>query len=165
MLVSSGHLILASAIFKALFHSGLPAGQTTSQPRAGINLPGDDSRAFEILMNIIHGHVGKVPEQVDLEMMAKLSVLVDKYQVWQVMDLYVKMWMLKLEDSIPTSYTPDIMAWLSISWVFKLREVFRGISRIAQQESTARLSDKRRMHLPIPHAIIGTVQLCRWSTE
>lgn len=165
MRVSSRHLILASPVFKAIIESRLPAGQTTSQPRAEITLHNDDPGAFEILMNIMHNHVRKVPDRVDLEMMVKLSVLVDKYQVWQVMGLYVEMWMLKLHDSMPTSYTSDIMSWLSISWVFKLREDFKRVSRIAQQESTAKLTNNGPNPLPVPRTIIGNAEPRRYLAQ
>ncbi|CZR60549.1 uncharacterized protein PAC_10445 [Phialocephala subalpina] len=71
-------------------YSTLPPSENLSQGRVELNLPDDNPAAFQILLNIIHGHVRKVPDQVDLKTMTKLSVLVDKYQVHKVVELIVQ---------------------------------------------------------------------------
>lgn len=157
MLVSSRHLILASPVFKAMFRSGFRESHLlASQELAEIDLPEDDPGAFEILLNIIHGHVRKVPEHVDLKELVELSILIDKYQLLDIMKLYIQMWMSRLRDSAPRTYTADILPWLTISWVFKLQDDFKAISKLAEQGSSNRLCDNKT-RLPIPNTVLGSI--------
>ncbi|KAF8865160.1 hypothetical protein BDZ45DRAFT_581276 [Acephala macrosclerotiorum] len=162
MLVSSKHLVLASPVFKAMFRSGFQECQILqSQGRVEVDLPDDDPAAFQILLNVIHGHVRKVPDEVNLETMTKLSILVDKYQVHEVVELYVRHWMPKLRESLPTSFTPNILPWISISWVFRLREDFKTVTRIAERESSSDLGKNSDVALPIPTTVLGSIDASR----
>src|SRR3954466_2087820 len=82
MHVSSKHLTLASPVFHAMlkrsvFKEGidLAAGGTVEIP-----LPDDNPAAFGILLWMIHGKFSQVQRKVDLKLLAKIAILVDKYQ-------------------------------------------------------------------------------------
>jgi hypothetical protein len=159
MLVSSKHLMLASPVFKAMLqHNNFKEGDTLrSSGKAKVELPDDDPAALRILLDIIHGRVRQVPRQVNLKIMTELSVIVDKYQMLEVVELYVELWMSTLKSSVPTFFTADLLAWLNISWVFGLADIFKQISRIAMRGSTD-LFGARESHLPIPQPVFGKSQ-------
>jgi BTB/POZ domain len=160
MLVSSKHLMLASPVFKAMLqHSNFKEGDTLrSSGKVKVELPDDDPAALRILLDIIHGRVRQVPRHVNLKIMTELSVLVDKYQMLEVVELYVEVWMSTLKSSVPMFFTADLLAWLSISWVFGLADIFKQISRIAMRGSTD-LFGAHESHLPIPQPVFGKFQL------
>lgn len=159
MLVSSKHLMLASPVFKAMLqHNNFKEGDTLrSSGQAKVPLPDDDPTALKILLDIVHGRVRAVPRQVTLKVMTELSVLVDKYQMLEVVELYVEVWMNTLKTSVPMFFTADLLAWLSISWVFGLADIFKQISRIAMRGSTD-LFGAHESHLPIPQPVFGKFQ-------
>jgi len=160
MLVSSKHLMLASPMFKAMLqHSNFKEGdELRSSGQVKVPLPDDDPAALKILLDIVHGRVRQVPRHVNLTTMTELSVLVDKYQMLEVVELYVEMWMSTLKTSVPMFFTADLLSWLSISWVFGLGEIFKQISRIAMRGSTD-LFGAHESHLPIPQPVFGKYQL------
>lgn len=156
MLVSSKHLMLASPVFKAMLqYSNFKEGDDLrSSGQVKVPLPDDDPAALRILLDIVHGRVRQVPRHVNLKTMTELSVLVDKYQMLEVVELYVEMWMSTLKTSVPMFFTADLLPWLSISWVFGLADIFKQISRIAMRGSTD-LFGAHESHLPIPQPVFG----------
>ncbi|KAE9378227.1 hypothetical protein N431DRAFT_435400 [Stipitochalara longipes BDJ] len=162
MLVSSKHLMLASPMFKAMLqHSNFKEGdELRSSGQVKVPLPDDDPAALKILLDIVHGRVRQVPRHVNLTTMTELSVLVDKYQMLEVVELYVEMWMSTLKTSVPMFFTADLLAWLSISWVFGLGDIFKQISRIAMRGSTD-LFGAHESHLPIPQPVFAAISDAR----
>lgn len=161
MLVSSKHLMLASPVFKAMLqHSNFKEGDTLrSSGQVKVPLPDDEPAALKILLDIVHGKVRQVPRQVSLKTMTELSVLVDKYQMLEVVEIYVEIWMNTLKTSVPIFFTADLLSWLSISWVFGLADIFKQISRIAMRGSTE-LFGAHESHLPIPQPVFGKPHPC-----
>jgi hypothetical protein len=159
MLVSSKHLMLASPVFKAMLqHSNFREGDTLqSSGQVKVPLPDDDPTAFKILLDIIHGRVRQVPRQVNLQIMTDLSVLVDKYQMLEVVELYAEIWMSTLKMCVPNFFTADLLPWLSISWVFGLADQFKQITRIAMRGSTDKFG-QHESYLPIPQHVFGKSQ-------
>ena len=157
MLVSSRHMMLASPVWKAMLqHSNFKEGeQLRSKGKVEVPLPDDDPTAFELLLNIIHGRVRQVPRQVTLETVASLGVLVDKYQMQEVVELHVELWMPALRSKLPGRLTEDYLQWLSISWVFKLRAEFKILTRIAIRESSCKLSGSKENSFLVPDTVLG----------
>jgi BTB/POZ domain len=156
MLVSAKHLMLASPVFKAMLqHSTFKEGDTLrTSGQVKVPLPDDDPTALKILLDIVHGRVRQVPRQVNLKVMTDLSVLVDKYQMLEIVELYAEIWMSTLKSSVPIFFTADLLPWLSISWVFGLADQFKQVSRIAMRGSTE-LFGAREEYLPIPQHVFG----------
>ena len=48
-------------------------------------------RRFTVLANIVHGKPWPVPLRVDLPLWVKLAVLIDKYQLREVVEVYSRM--------------------------------------------------------------------------
>lgn len=159
MLVSSKHLMLASPVFKAMLQPGryLEGTKLQSGGATVVELPEDDPDALEILLSIVYAQTQTqdLPTEVSLETMTGLSVLVDKYQMYQVGQLCVRLWMLELKKSVPTELDNTLMSWLSISWVFKLPDIFKQVARIATHESCGHLAENVERVLPVPETVLG----------
>jgi BTB/POZ domain len=86
--VSSKHLTLASPVFKALLRGGF-AERTDldTEDIAQVHLPDDDASAFWLLLYVIHGQPKKVPSTLSLRMLARVTVVIDKYQLHEVAEM------------------------------------------------------------------------------
>lgn len=104
-----------------------------------IPLPEDDLVAFTILLYIIHGKTSQVPRTISVELLATLSILVDKYELLEVVGIYSDVWILanyrfrKIELAVPDDI--DLL-WLSISWVFRKEEIFENITKVMIRNSS-----------------------------
>ncbi|KKA24987.1 hypothetical protein T310_0968 [Rasamsonia emersonii CBS 393.64] len=140
MRVSSSHLTLASAYFKVMFRGDWKEKHTlSSDGSVSISMEHWPSEML-ILMNIIHGHTFKIPRALPLEKLAKLAVLVDYYQCFEVVEVYSEMWINHLNADFPKAYSRDLILWICISEVFRRPEQYKAATRIAIRES----------HGPIP---------------
>jgi hypothetical protein len=95
MLVSSKHLMSASTVFKAMLRAGaFQEGQTlNSTGRVSIPLPDDNPDAMKVLLDILHHRNRQVPKTVTLSLMTHLTILVDKYQMVEVLEAYQPIWL------------------------------------------------------------------------
>jgi len=86
MIVSSKHMMLASPAFKAMLQPGRfrEGIRRNAAGQLEVDLPDDDQDIMVIVLNIIHGRNRLVPKQADPEMLTKLAILVDKYQMVEV---------------------------------------------------------------------------------
>ncbi|CZR60552.1 uncharacterized protein PAC_10448 [Phialocephala subalpina] len=160
MLVSAKHLMLASPVFKAMFKHDFVEGETLrATGKVEVALPDDDTTAMEIVLNIIHGRVRQVPKQLTLDVVTALSIIVDKYRMHEVVELYVELWIAHLKPSMPKYYSQDLYKWLSVAWVFKLPDIFKHISWISARETYAGgfLTPPPDPSLPIPEPILAEI--------
>lgn len=156
MRVSSSHLTLASPVFKRLLKGGFAESRSLdSTGTAEVPLPEDNPQALQILLNIIHGHVKKVPRAMGIGMLTHISILIDKYCLHEVTEIFTDMWFEKLKGDIPGSFTKDLMCWLCVSWVLRKSEVFKGTTKIAMRESQGHLGGTTDLDLPIPTSVLG----------
>lgn len=89
LLVSSRHMILASRVLKAMLRGPFIEGQTLRESgEFEIALSEDDTIAFIILMDIVHGRTSRVPRTVTLNLLTTLSLLVDKYELLEAVDVF-----------------------------------------------------------------------------
>lgn len=147
MKLSSKHLIMASGYFNKMFQG--PWKENTTHT---VEASEWDIEAMLILMNIIHGHVRKVPRSISLEMLAKIAVLVDYYQCHEVAELHVDCWLRTLSQKLPEQYGRDLVLWLAISWVFSQKSIFQALAKVILEESSGPLDT---LGLPIPQNIVG----------
>ncbi|APA11747.1 hypothetical protein sscle_08g065170 [Sclerotinia sclerotiorum 1980 UF-70] len=145
MLVSSKHMSLASPVFKAMLQaSHFKEGRELAfAGKVEISLPDDDPDAFAILMCIIHGRTRSVPREIDLDLLSRISTLVDKYQLREVVEIISDRWISQLESEIPKELTDDLLPWLSIAWVFEKSSIFKETTRIAERQSKGRIGEDR----------------------
>jgi hypothetical protein len=157
MRVSSKHLILASPTFRSMLGPNFEEGQRLRiEGSTDIALGDDDPDAFEILLNIIHGLTRRVPRRVTLDMLTKLAVLVNYYQMHEVVELFSDTWINTLaKEGLPQSYSTETIRWLLISWVFHKPMEFQAVSRIIELGCDETLEDDFDESLPVPSPIIG----------
>ena len=154
--LSSKHLTLASPVFKKMLQ-GPWRESTVSSGCQTVDASEWDVETTLILMNILHSRVRSVPRTISLEMLAKIAVLVDYYECYEALELFVDIWIEKLSRNLPTEYGRDLVLWLAISWVFSKDTLFQGITKVALTESRGLL---QTFHLPIPQRLVG-----RWRAK
>ena len=151
---STRHLILASAVFKRLFHVSFKEGcQLSSQGYTELLLPDDDPAALLVLLQLIHSHIRKVPRTVDLRTFTETAILVDKYELLETTELVADHWFQALANDIPSTLNENLLPWICISSVFKKPEIFKKVTKVAQLESEGRLEVD---YLPIPQSALGS---------
>jgi hypothetical protein len=162
MLVSSKAMTLVSPVFKAMLrHQAFKEGHDLANGQAEIPLPDDDSVALQILLDIIHHHIGRAPRNVDLHTATNIAILIDKYQVHEVVLLYSEIWIkLKSSSPLPFTLTATLLPWLCISWVFGLIDEFNHLTRVTQITSiggfqNTRFAQQDIPDLPIPTRVFG----------
>jgi BTB/POZ domain len=156
MRVSSKHLTLVSPVFKSLLKGGfLEAQALSSAGTAEVSLPDDDPQALEILLNIIHGRSKKVPLEVSVAKLTELAILVDKYGLHEVSQMYSAAWIDSLKESLPTEFTEELLQWMWVSRVFSKPECFAKTTKIALLESESPLYNNAETTLPIPESVLG----------
>ena len=154
MLVSSRHLILASSVFGAMLQDSFNEGQILrSAGYLELPLPDDDPVVFSILLDVIHGHTRKVPRTIDFKLLIQISILVDKYQLQEVVEVFSDGWIQGLSRRVPARLTADLIHWLYIFWVFGQSDKFKLVTRIMERESVGTTWTE---DLPIPPAVLGT---------
>jgi hypothetical protein len=155
--VSSRHLALASGFFKStLAKDGWLEGHPSAEDgKYHLSAADWDPEAFLILLRIFHLRNRDVPRSITLEMLARLAVLVDYYRCSEAVEVFSEMWINTARSAYPTSatYGRDLVLWMCIAWVFKLREEFTQTTKAAiLQSKTPTVQD---MYLPIPGVVIG----------
>ncbi|KAK7424794.1 hypothetical protein QQZ08_008423 [Neonectria magnoliae] len=120
--VSSQHLVLASPVFKQMLQGPWKERSSSTGLFSLISTSEWDAKAFMILMNIMHGHHWEVPKSPDLEMLTKFAVVVDYYQCYEIVDIFVDRWLRDMEGDLPTRYGKASVMWLCVSWVFSRSE-------------------------------------------
>ncbi|KAK7753385.1 hypothetical protein SLS62_004675 [Diatrype stigma] len=111
-----------------------------------------DTEAFMILLDIIHGHHRAVPRAVSLEMLGKITILVDYYKCHEIVELFVDLWIADLKKDLPTSYGKVSTLWLSISRVFLRDDIFEEMTAITIMECRGPLNT---MGLPLSADLLG----------
>lgn len=149
--VSSKHLTLVSPVLKRLI---------ADSPEY-LELPDDDLEAFKILLNIIHGRVRQVPLKVNLDMLRNIAMIVEKYQMVEVVELYVKIWVKELPYPSADDFENDLLRWICVCWIFKLPVEFKRITRIAVWDTSSKIEVPVDESFSFPHRILGRVSVKR----
>lgn len=150
--LSSALLIDTSSYFK----KSLSEQWNAPDPESGYKwtLVGKDwdGEAFLLLMNILHNKARAVPRNIDLEMFAKIAVLVDYYGCHEVVELWADTWSSPGGTFVNSYYSRDTLLKLTISWVFRQRETFRNATKVAIRASRGPI---QTLDLPIPKLVVG----------
>lgn len=157
MLVSSKILMLVSPVFKAMLqHDNFKEGVELSKGGVEVPLPDDDPTAWKILLGVMHHNPLAVPREVDLTTMTNIAILVDKYQLSNLLHFHAERWIEHLTRSdpgLPFDLDTNLVSWLCISWVFGLFNEFTDMTRIAIRQSSGSIWNDR--DLPIPDHVFG----------
>jgi hypothetical protein len=120
------------------------------------NLEVVDCNAFLLVMNVIHGRTRQVDRHVDLEMLAKISVIVDDLGCHEPIEVFSDMWIEELQPCIPIEYTRELILWMCIATVFNRSDILKHCSRIAILKSAGQVPT---LGLPIRQSTIGKKQI------
>jgi hypothetical protein len=153
-LVSSEHLKLASPGFEDLVINA-----NNLKGKGGVDGPyyflleECDEEALHILLNILHLKNRGVPRKVSLEMLAKHAVLVDRYQCFEAVEVFVAIWTeaALANNPVPSTYCRRLVLWLYIAWVFRLLQAFKNATATVIEFGFD--GSLRTMGLPIPSVI------------
>ncbi|KAK5651016.1 hypothetical protein OQA88_2097 [Cercophora sp. LCS_1] len=150
--VSSRHLILASPVFKSALTGGWKEGMRT-EGEFQISSQGWDATALGIFLNAIHCQYKRVPRSLELEMLAKIAVIVDYYAAHQAMEILGPIWINGLRSSLPTTkcHNRTIALWICVSWVFGDESAFQAATKVAIHYGRSNMTD---FGLPIPGQVI-----------
>lgn len=153
--VSAKHLIFASPVFKKILTGGFKESITYLQ-KGSVEITAEtwDIDALIIVLQAIHGQHYLTPQELTLEMLAKVAVIADYYECKNALYLLADMWIKKMEQDIPTpTITPrDLILWLWIAWFFRLHYIFKLSTSIAISQSDGWIDS---LGLPIPGNVIG----------
>ncbi|ELQ37649.1 hypothetical protein OOU_Y34scaffold00588g7 [Pyricularia oryzae Y34] len=147
---------LELGIIESTGHQGINRGMDSDVSLTGSSRSEVREEALAILMRILHGKNQHVPKAVNLELLAKIAVLVDYYNCPDAAGLAAEIWIPKLTP--PTQVSKDLVFWLLVSWVFGRDEIFRAMIRIAIRESQGPL---QTYNLPIPENITDRIDRLR----
>lgn len=127
VLVSSKHLMDASKRFKIMLSgTWLEANVVHADGLRHVDMEGFDIDAFLVVMHILHHKNRKVPEDVGLEMLAKIAVIVDDLDCLEALLPWRDQWTSHLSatsDSL-RRYGRNLILWIMTSAIFNLPEFF-----------------------------------------
>ncbi|KAM3066354.1 hypothetical protein ACMFMG_003137 [Clarireedia jacksonii] len=163
MVVSSKHMCLASPVFKAMLKGGFQeAEKLREKGKIEIPLPDDDAAAFKVLARLIHGRFSAIPSSVSLLLFTHIAILVDKYQMHEILQLSASSWsiLLKWGGGFCTSW-PDRFRWLCITYVLRMAPEFKDITQTICREcdrNIAKLIEECDLtFLPIPQSVLNAI--------
>jgi hypothetical protein len=139
--VSSLKLISSSRYFQAMLKGpGFREGEELKEHGlVEIKLlnPEDEPTAMMIVLGILYGNDVQVPIKLDLPTLDKVAVLVDKYQWHALVTPHAISWFDSLLDSqgLPDAFDETLWMWLFIAWLFGMKDHFKALSRVAQQDA------------------------------
>ncbi|OAA61780.1 glutathione s-transferase [Niveomyces insectorum RCEF 264] len=165
--VSSKHLSLASPHFRDRFawrlagrSGGYNGGKhgndedaVHADGRVHVVLDGLDAAAVIAVFNIVHGRGGRdrVPKAVDLEALARIAVVVDRFRLQDAVELYAERWIDDLyrrrgvtspsstAGRAAGSQQRDLALWIYVAYVFQRADIFREATKVAATQSTGPL--------------------------
>ncbi|KAF4509344.1 hypothetical protein G6O67_003522 [Ophiocordyceps sinensis] len=137
MKLSSKHLMLASSYFKKMMTNQWKEADKNTAPGYSyvVSATDWDAQALTILMRVIHGRTALVPRTIELELLAKIAVLVDYYDCFEAVAIFSETWNRNLdrtEDGDPYEdedlyedlhYSKDTLLRLFVSWCFGPKDV------------------------------------------
>ena len=102
-----------------------------------------------ILLNIVHGLARRLPRHIDLSLLGDIAILVDKYGLHEVTEVYTGAYFRDLygpESSLPSQLTD----WIFVAWVFGMAVEFKQLTRDTILTCGSQFQDKG---LPLPDSL------------
>ncbi|KAI9645547.1 hypothetical protein NHQ30_006289 [Ciborinia camelliae] len=166
ILVSSKHMSLVSPVFKAMLQGNFLEGLKLKETgKIELPLPEDDPHAWKILINIIHCRFNSVPLEVTLPLFTQLAVLVDKYQMLEVLHIFIPIWKRGLKFQPNSLSEEDLIRWICVAWMFNLADEFKQITARIQYICVGDFGHLiKRLNLdslPIPQLVIDKIDAFR----
>ncbi|KAK2757355.1 hypothetical protein FQN54_004869 [Arachnomyces sp. PD_36] len=152
--VSSKHLRLACPYFERMLGNGWLEGHNLQSGASNrVSVSNCDLRAFLVVLNIVHGRTRKVPFDVSLDLLFEIAIIVNYYECFEAVEVYLPYWFHGLEP-VPGSSSFDLIKWLCISWVFRKTNIFFRVTRILLRQGKGQL---QHLNLPISKLVIDTI--------
>lgn len=118
-----------------------------------ISMEGWDVEALLIFIKIIHCRHSDIPRKLNLEMLAKIAVLLDYHECKEAVRFFSDAWISSLEEKVPNStYSRELILWIWVSWFFRLPSHFGEATSTAMSWSIGKVDN---LGLPIPGKVIG----------
>jgi hypothetical protein len=159
--VSALKLASSSRYFQAMLESStFPEGRTLKENgfvQVELSGPEDDPIAMMVILGIIYENNVEVPTEMDLSMMKKVAVLIDKYQ-WHGLGVsHATSWyygLLNSQSGPLDGSNPNTLTWLWLAWLFGIKDSFKCLSRAVQQTicNSISLEDE---NIRLPSKIVG----------
>ncbi|PON23706.1 hypothetical protein TGAM01_v207353 [Trichoderma gamsii] len=128
-LVSRKHLMLASRRASKVLGGSFKEAVPEEDGLFHWNFePIFDSKAFEIVMQIIHGQTRHVPEKVNVELLAQIAALVDDLECLDSIWFFAKRWLSHIKNAYAFGPFGDLPKWILISFVFEESEIFKNVT-------------------------------------
>ncbi|ATY59837.1 hypothetical protein A9K55_006924 [Cordyceps militaris] len=162
-LVSSHILRHASRLFEKDLDPDGPWKQPEVQPD-GLrhkHLEGFDPQALSHVLNLIHFRTTQVPDNLEMEMLAKVAVIVDYFQCHEAMRFAVQSWIKEPNTNTVINeleFGRPLMLWLLIASVFKVQPILKRAITILVEEGTGPFDD---LGLPISQDVISVIDTSR----
>jgi hypothetical protein len=138
--VSSRHLMLASPMFRSMLTKDrfAESDRDASDGRFHVYADDWDPEAFLIVLQVLHLRNKQVQQHiVDLEMLAKIAVIVDYYHCEDPLSLFAEIWIKELKGvPTPVIYDRDLVLWIWVAWVFDVQERFARATAVAMCQIT-----------------------------
>ena len=101
-----------------------------------------DETALGILLSVLHHRNRQVPRSVSLEMLAKVTVLIDYYDCAEAAELSTEIWVgyVRKNYPVPSTMCRNLMLWMCIAWVLRLPAEFKYTTKIALRSNSQELS-------------------------
>jgi hypothetical protein len=158
--VSSLRLASSSEYFRAMLEgSRFPEGKELKENgfvQIRLSDPEDKPEAFMIVLSALYAKDIQMPTKIEFQTLQNVAVLVDKYQ-WHVpITPYAISWFESLQSTpaFPKSFDGDLLTWLWIAWLFGIKDHFKSLSRIAQQEACNSI-DPTEVDVRLPEMVVG----------
>jgi hypothetical protein len=160
--VSSRNMCSASRRFRQMLTGPwLEATKIYPDGLRHVDMEGFDPEAFEIILNLIHGHILKVVRAaVDFELLARICVVIDDLECHRQDDVYTMtgMWTTCLGHNhrsfarLTEFFDRDLMLSIFISSVLDLPDLFKASTCTTIERSPGHIPT---LGLPIRDKIVG----------
>ena len=160
--VSATVLKLASQYFDRLFYGHIAEAQALANAKTmTINLDGDDPSAMEVILRVLHHQKQDSSVNLDLELLAKIALHADKYEVSAVLEPWITQW---LDTLKPTGKDPiDIGFFLLATYGVGASSRFSMACSLALRELAEGFEGSWSSHellQHIPRDLLGKIPAC-----
>ncbi|KAM0362014.1 hypothetical protein ACHAO7_011435, partial [Fusarium culmorum] len=146
---SKKHLTLASRRATKLFSSNFKEASKETDGLYYWNFGGVfDAEAFELVLKIIHGRTHRIPQNIDLNLLAGIASIVDDLECYDALSFFGQKWLLEYgwTYTLPQSVDKTLAQLILVSFVFGNAALFQSSTRIAIRCSS---DDLPTFELPI----------------
>ncbi|KAL3599833.1 hypothetical protein FPOAC2_04061 [Fusarium poae] len=111
-----------------------------------------EPEAIRIVMKVIHAQAQDLPDEVTLQMIVSIAEVVDDLQCHDALSFFVKVWINRLPESVPSQMCDELVQRIFVASVFGLDEKFKQATRVAVMRSTGPIDI---LGLPMRPDILG----------